>query len=112
MNRVFHVLLATICTLNIVIHVRSFGLLQELSEPVHHICLMLHKGMGITVKRDSRVFMPQYLGQSFYVHAAFEGAGSKRVPQRMKPFVGNFQPFQEQFKTSLVGTNGYGLSIT
>ena len=45
-------------SLNTLIHVRSFGLSQKLSELVHHIGFMLHKGMGIAIERDGRVFMP------------------------------------------------------
>ena len=80
MDRVFHVLLSLICSLNMLIHVRPFGLSQKLSEPVHHVCFMLHKGMGIAVKRDCRAFMTKDLGERLYVHAAFEGAGGKRMP--------------------------------
>ena len=106
MNKVFHVLLALICTLNTVIHVRSFDLLQELSEPVHHICFMLHKGVSITVERDGRVLVAENFGKRFDVHAAFEGAGGKSMPQGMESLVRNFQLFQKQFKTPLVGTDG------
>ena len=52
MNRVFHVLFILICSLNIVIHVRSFGLLQQLSEPVHHVGFVLYKGMSVAVERS------------------------------------------------------------
>lgn len=45
-------LFTLICSPNMVIYVRSFGLSQELSKPVHHAGFMLHKGMGITVERD------------------------------------------------------------
>ncbi len=72
---------------------------------------MLHKGMGIAIERDGRVLMPEYLGERLYVHAAFEGARGKCMPQGMKAFMRNFQPFQEQFKTSLVGTDGHRLSV-
>ncbi len=33
------------------------------------------------------------------------------MPQGMKTFVRDIQSFQEQFKTSLVGTDGNGLSV-
>ena len=72
---------------------------------------MLHKGMGIAVEGDCRVFVPENLGERFYVHTAFEGAGGKCVPQRVKAFVRNIQSFQEQFKTSLVGADGHRLSV-
>ena len=36
-------------TLNMVIHVRSFGLLQKLSKPVHHVGFVLYKGMSVAV---------------------------------------------------------------
>ena len=90
MDRVFHVLLSLICSLNMLIHVRPFGLSQKLSEPVHHIGFMLHKGMGIAVKRDGRVLVSEDLGECFYVHAAFEGARGKRMPQGMESFVRYF----------------------
>ena len=72
---------------------------------------MLHKGMGIAVERDGRVLVTEDLGERFYVHAAFEGAGGKSVPQGMEAFVRDIQSFQEQFKTSLVGTDGDRLSV-
>ena len=72
---------------------------------------MLLKGVGIAVERDGRVFVTEYLGKCFYIHAALEGAGGERVPQGMKAFMRNIQSFQEQFKTSLVGTNGNGTSV-
>ena len=98
--------------MNIVIHVRSFGLLQQLPEPVHHIGFMLHERMGIAIERDGRIFVTEYLGERFYVHSTFEGAGGKGMPQRMESLVRDILPFQEQFKTSLVGANGNGLSVT
>lgn len=55
--------------------------------------------------------MTEDLGECFYIHAALEGAGGERVPQGMKTFVRDIQSFQEQFKTSLVGTDGNGLSV-
>ena len=88
-NRVFHVFFALICSLNIV-HVRSFGLLQEFSEPVHHVGFMLHEGVRIAVERDGRVLVPEDFGERFHVHAAFEGAGGERVPQGMETLVRNF----------------------
>ena len=57
-------------TLNIVIHVRSFGLLQQLSEPVHHIRLMFHKRVSIAVERDGRILVTENLGERFHIHAA------------------------------------------
>ena len=72
---------------------------------------MLHEGMGIAVERDGRVLVPEYLGESFNVHTAFEGTGGERMPQRVKAFVRYFQPFQEQFKTSLVGADRNRLSV-
>ena len=83
---------------------------QELPEPVHHVCFMLHKGMGIAVKRDGRILVAEDLGKRFYIHAAFEGAGGKGMPQGVKSFVRYFQLFQEQFKTSLVGADGNGVT--
>ena len=111
MNRVFHALLSLICSLNTLIHVRSFGLLQELSELVHHVCFMLHKGMGIAIERDGWVLVTEDLGERLYVHTTFKGAGGKRMPQGMKALVRNFYFFEEQFKTSLVRTDGNRLSV-
>ena len=72
---------------------------------------MLHERMGIAIERNGRVLMTEDLGKRFYVHTTFECAGGERVPQGVKPFVRNFQFFQEQFKTSLVGADGYWLSV-
>ena len=54
---------------------------------------MLHKGVGIAVERNGRVLVAEDLGERFYVHAAFEGAGSKRMPQWVKAFVWNIKFF-------------------
>ena len=72
---------------------------------------MLHKGVGITVQSDCRVFVTEYLGKCFHVHTAFEGTGGERMPQGMKSFVRYLQLFQKQFKASLIGANGTGLSV-
>ena len=72
---------------------------------------MLHQGVSIAVESYGRVFVAEDLGERFHVHAAFEGAGCERMPQGVKAFMRNFQFFQEQFKTSLVGTDRYGLSV-
>lgn len=82
MNRVFHALLSLICSLNTLIHVRSFGLLQELSELVHHVCFMLHKGMGIAIERDGWVLVTEDLGERLYVHTTFKRVRSKRKPTK------------------------------
>ena len=66
---------------------------QEFSQPVHHVGFMLHEGVGIAVERDGRIFVTEYLGERFYVHSTFEGAGGERVPQGMKAFVRNIQLF-------------------
>ena len=63
------------------------------SQPVHHVGFMLHKGVCAAVERDSRILVPEDLGERFHVHAAFEGAGGERVPQGMKTFVRNLQLF-------------------
>lgn len=55
--------------------------------------------------------MTEDLRELFYVHSAFDGAGSERVPQGMKTFVLDIQSFQEQFKTSLVGADGNRFSV-
>ena len=72
---------------------------------------MFHQGVGVAIERYGRVLVAEDLGERLYVHAAFEGAGGKRMPQGMKAFMRNFQPFQEQFKTSLIGTDGNRLSV-
>ena len=54
---------------------------------------MLHKGMGIAVERDGRVLVTEDLGERFYVHTAFEGAGGKRMPQGMEAFMRNIKFF-------------------
>ena len=62
-------------------------LLQQLPQLVHHVLLMLHEGVGVTVEGDGRVFMAEDLGERLDVHAAFEGTRRKGMPQRMKPLV-------------------------
>ena len=111
MNRVFHVLLVCICSLNTVIHVRSFGLLQKLFELVHHVGFMLHQGVSVAVQSDRRIFVPENLGQCFHVHSTFEGAGSKRMPQGVKSFVRYTQFYKEQFESTLIGTDENGLAV-
>ena len=69
-----------------------FFILQQLPKLVHHVLLMLHEGMGVTVEGDGRVFMAEELGECLDVHAAFEGARRKGMPQRMKPLVRDMQP--------------------
>ena len=64
-----------------------FHLLQKPPQPVHHGCLVFHEGMGVSAERDGRVFVPEDLGERLYVHAAFEGAGGKGMPQGMKALV-------------------------
>lgn len=66
---------------------------QNLSEPVHHVGFMLHKGMCVAVERYGRVFVPEDLGERFYVHAAFEGAGGESMSQGVKALVGDFKFF-------------------
>ena len=51
---------------------------------------MLHEGVSIAVERDGRVLMTEDLGERFHIHAAFEGAGGKRMPQGMKSLVRYF----------------------
>ena len=51
---------------------------------------MLHEGMGIAIEGDGRVLVAEDLGERFHVHAAFEGARGKRMPQGMKSFVRYF----------------------
>lgn len=81
------------CSLNRIIHVRLIIFSKQLSEPIHHVGLMLHKRVSIAVKRYGRVFVTEDFGKGFHVHAAFEGAGSKRMPQGMKTFVRYLQLF-------------------
>lgn len=73
-----------------IIHVRSFGLSQKLSEPVHHVCFMLHKRVSVAVKGNRWVLMTEDLGERLHVHTAFEGAGGKRMPQGMESLMRNF----------------------
>lgn len=61
--------------------------------------------MSVTVECYRGIFVPQYFRQSFYVHAALEGARRKGVPQSVKTSVRYFKFFEKQFKASLVGTN-------
>lgn len=53
---------------------------------------MFHKGVSIAVERDGRVLVTEDLGECFHVHAAFDGAGGKCMPQGMEtdmpPFFG------------------------
>ena len=98
-------------TPNTIFGVLFYVLSKQLSKLVHHVRLMLHERVGIAIERDGRGLMTEDLGERFHVHATFEGAGGKCVPQGMKAFVLYFQPFQEQFKTSLVGADGNGLSF-
>lgn len=80
----------SICSCITIFNVLFYILSKQLSEAVHHICFMFHKRVGITVERDSRVFVAEDLGKRLYVHAALECAGSERMPQEMKAFVRNF----------------------
>ena len=59
---------------------------------------MFHEGVGIAVERDGRVFVAEDLREGFYVHAAFEGAGGKRMPQGMKTLVRDIQSFKSNSK--------------
>ena len=67
--------------------------------------------MSVAVEGYGWVFVPKDLGERLHIHAAFEGACSERMPQRMETFVRNFQFFQEQFKTALVGADGNAISV-
>ena len=62
---------------------------KNLPQPVHHGCLVFHEGMGVAAERDGRVLVPEDLGERLYVHAAFEGAGGKGMPQGMEAPVRN-----------------------
>ena len=74
-------------TPNTIFSVLFYVLSKQLSKPVHHVRFMLHEGVGIAVEGNGRVFVPEDLGERFHVHAAFEGTGGERMPQRMKSFV-------------------------
>ena len=50
---------------------------KELAKFIHHCLLMLHHRMNITIQRDRRIFVSEHLRQRFYIHAAFDCAGSK-----------------------------------
>lgn len=41
----------------------------------------------ITIKGNHSVFMPENFRQRFYIHSAFQGASSKRMSKRVKPFM-------------------------
>lgn len=75
--------------------IARFLLREKLTEAVHHIPFMFRKRMNITVERNRRVFMPEDFGQRFHIHAAFQRAGGKRMPQRMKPFMRDSEFFEE-----------------
>ena len=58
--------------------------LQQFAELVHHLLLMLHERVNVAVKGYGWILMPEYLGQCFHIHSAFQGARCKGVAQRMK----------------------------
>ena len=78
------------CSLNKIIGELFRPRSKQFPKPVHHIGFMLHQRMSIAIECNGRVFMPEDLGKRFYIHAAFEGAGGERMPQRMKAFVRYF----------------------
>lgn len=86
--------------------------LQQFSQLVHHLRLVLHEGMGIAVKGDCRILVTEDFGQRFHVHAALYRACGKGVPQRVETLVRDIQSFQQQFKTPLVGADGDRHSVT
>lgn len=44
--------------------------LQQFSKAIHHILLMFHKGVSITIESDVWVLVAEDLGKRLYVHAA------------------------------------------
>ena len=67
--------------------------LQQPPQPVHHVLLMLHEGVGVAIQSHGRVFVAEDLGERLYIHAALEGAGGKGMPQGMKALMRDMQPF-------------------
>ena len=63
---------------------------------------MFDERVGVAVKRNGRISVPEYFGQRSHVHSAFERAGRKRVAQRVKAAMTDIQFFKHQFETPLV----------
>ena len=53
-----------------VIGAEAYKKLKELAKLVHHLLLMLHKRMNISVKRYGRILMTENFGERFYIHSA------------------------------------------
>ena len=76
--------------------------LQQFAEFVHHLLLMLHERVNVAVKGYGWILMPEYLGQRFYVHSAFQGARCKSVAQRMKAPMWYIEILLQRSKCALV----------
>lgn len=72
-----------------IIHVHIFSL-QQFPQLVHHVGFMLHKRVGVAVQSNCRVLVSEDLGERFYIHTAFDGAGGECMPQGMKALVRYF----------------------
>lgn len=79
-----------------------FGRRKKFPEPIHHSDFMFDERVGVAVKRNGRISVPEYFGQRSHVHNAFERAGRKRVAQRVKAAMTDIQFFKHQFETPLV----------
>ena len=76
--------------------------LQQFAELVHHLLLMLHERVNIAVKGYGWILMPEYLGQCFHIHSAFQGACCKGMAERVKAFVWDSELSLQRSKGALV----------
>ena len=81
--------------------------LQQFAELVHHLLLMLHERVNVAVKGYSWILMPEYLGQCFHIHSAFQGARCKGVAQRMKAPMRYIEILLQRSKGALVRSDRY-----
>ena len=79
--------------------------LQEFTELIHHIPLMFHQGVNISVQCDGRIFMPEYFRKGFDIHAAFNCTGRKGMSECMEAVFGDLQLFEEKLKAALIGAD-------
>ena len=78
---------------------------------IHHVHLMLHHGMDITVQRNGRILVSQDLRKRLDVHAAFDRSGGKRMSQRMEAMLRNTDFTKKQFKTALIRSYGRNFAL-
>ena len=86
-------------------------ILQQSPKAVHHLRLVLHKGVGVAVERDGGITVAENLGKGTDVHAAFEGAGGESMAQGVKAAVRELQLFQQQFETALIRAHAHGAAV-